>query len=69
MPDTFGGEWHRPGSGRGKDRQRGRSLNEVRVSAYNDNEPQTSYGGCLLVATICVTATTAVAAALRRCGR
>lgn len=61
MGDTFGGEHHRPRSP-----QRGRSMRQLQDRASYDNEPQVSYGGCLLVATICVTAATTAARLIRK---
>jgi hypothetical protein len=62
MGDTFGGEWHRPhGTRSGKDRQRGYSQRELQDRASYDNQPQTSYSGCLLIA---FTILAALAAAL-----
>lgn len=63
MGDTFGGEWHRPGERRGKDRQRGRSQRELQDRASFDNEPQLGCGAMFLVATVLATAATA---AIRR---
>lgn len=60
MGDTFGGTWNRPGSN-GKDRQRGHSARQLQDRASFDNEPQTSYSGCLLIA---FTILAALAAAL-----
>ncbi|MFJ9754936.1 hypothetical protein [Streptomyces sp. NPDC101149] len=54
MPDTFGGEWHRP-----KNPQRGRSMRELQDRASYDNEPQSDCASALLLLT--VLATTAVA--------
>lgn len=51
MPDTFGGTWNRP-----KNTDRGHSLGEIRERAYLDNEPRTSYSGCLLIALTLLTA-------------
>lgn len=45
MGDTFGGEWHRPRSD-----GRARSMREAQDRASFDNQPQTSYSGCLLIA-------------------
>lgn len=45
MGDTFGGTWNRP-----PDDGRGHSQRHLQDRASYDNQPQTSYGGCLLVA-------------------
>lgn len=45
MPNTFGGEWHRP-----SDPQRGHSRRQLQDRASFDNQPVTSCLGCLLVA-------------------
>jgi hypothetical protein len=56
MPNTFGGEWHRP-----RDDGRGRSRRELENRASFDNQPATGCSGCLLIATICITASAAMA--------
>jgi hypothetical protein len=43
MPDTFGGEWHRP-----KNTDRGHDLGEIRERANYDHAPQTGCGALLL---------------------
>lgn len=43
MPDTFGGEWHRP-----RHDGRGHSQRELQDRASFDNEAQTSCGALLL---------------------
>lgn len=45
MGDTFGGTWNSPDSS-----GRGHSQRELQDRASYDNAPQTSYGGCLLIA-------------------
>lgn len=56
MGDTFGGTWNRPThNGRGK------SFEELEDRASYDNQPQTSYAGCFVIA---MTALAAIAAAL-----
>ncbi|WP_329336130.1 hypothetical protein OG252_13210 [Streptomyces sp. NBC_01352] len=47
MGDTFGGEHRRP-----RTDGRGHSQRELQDRASFDNAPQTSYGGCLLIALI-----------------
>lgn len=47
MGDTFGGHHHRP-----TNPQRGHTRRELEDHASFDNQPQTSYGGCLLIACI-----------------
>ncbi|MEU7962384.1 hypothetical protein AB0D09_02775 [Streptomyces sp. NPDC049097] len=54
MPDTFGGEWHRPRSD-----GRGRSMREVQDRASYDNQPANDCASTLLLLTILTT--TAVA--------
>ncbi|MFC8515504.1 hypothetical protein [Streptomyces sp. NPDC057257] len=63
MPDTFGGEWHRPtGKQRHhKDRQQSNSRRQLEDWATYDNQPVTG-PGCLLIA--CLTILAAIAAAL-----
>ena len=56
MPNTFGGEWHRP-----TNPQRGHSRRQLEDTTSFDNQPATSYGGCLLIA---FTILAALAAAL-----
>jgi hypothetical protein len=58
MGDTFKGTWHRPGSN-GSDRQTG-TKNDVNHLAHYDNEPATSYSGCLLIAFTILTTLAAV---------
>lgn len=55
MPDTFGGTWNRPRSD-----GRGRTQRELQDRASFDNEPQTSYSGCLLIALTLLTALVAL---------
>ena len=55
MPNTFGGEHHRP-----RDPQRSNSRRQLADWASYDNQPQTSCLGCLLIATILTTAATAI---------
>ncbi|MCI3240269.1 hypothetical protein [Streptomyces spinosisporus] len=57
MPDTFGGTWNRP-----QDDGRGHSRRQLEDRASFDNQPQTNYGGCLLIALVSV----ATAAVFRR---
>ncbi|MFE9127070.1 hypothetical protein ACFYOF_16895 [Streptomyces sp. NPDC007148] len=63
MPDTFGGEWHRPRSDRHHDRQRGRSMREVQDRASYDNQPASDCSSTLLFLTVL---TTSVVAAIRQ---
>lgn len=65
MGDTFGGTWHRPGetSRKCKDRQRGRSLEEVRDRASFDHEPQTGCGALFLLAVLAIAAALGLALA------
>lgn len=51
MGNTFGGEHRRP-----RDDGRGHTRRELEDRASYDNQPSTSYGGCLLIALICVIA-------------
>ncbi|MGW2933962.1 hypothetical protein ACWDA7_19405 [Streptomyces sp. NPDC001156] len=58
MPDTFGGEWHRPrGDGRGH------SQRELQDRASYDNAPQTDCASALFCLTVLATA---VVASVRR---
>lgn len=58
MGNTFGGEWTRPGSN-GADRQIG-TKSDVEYLAHYDNEPQTRYSSCLLIAMTILTALAAL---------
>ncbi|MGW1497557.1 hypothetical protein ACWCQW_03015 [Streptomyces mirabilis] len=49
MPDTFGGEWHRP-----KNPTRGRSQRELQDRASFDNESATGCGAMLLLCLLVV---------------
>lgn len=51
MPDTFGGEWHRP-----RRDGVGRSQRELQDRASYDNEPQSGCGGIFLLCVLAVTA-------------
>lgn len=51
MGDTFGGEHRRP-----RRDGRGHSQRELQDRASFDNAPQTSYGGCLLIACMVILA-------------
>lgn len=61
MPDTFGGEWHRPRKDRRKDRDRGDSLEEVRERASFDNESQLGCGAIFLLCILAVAAVLGIA--------
>lgn len=56
MPDTFGGEWHRPRDDKRRNRQRGHSQRELQDRANFDNEPQTGCGAALLLFVLAVAA-------------
>lgn len=45
MGDTFGGTWNRP-----RTDGRGHSKRALQDRASYDNQPQTNYSGCLLIA-------------------
>lgn len=51
MPDTFGGEWHRPPSD-----GRGRSQRDLQDQASFDNEPQVGCGAMFLLCMLAVAA-------------
>lgn len=51
MGNTFGGEHRSP-----RNPTRSNSRRQLENWASYDNDPQTSYGGCLLIALICVIA-------------
>jgi hypothetical protein len=48
MPDTFGGEWHRPRDTKRHNRQTGHSQRELQDRASFDNESATGCGALLL---------------------
>ncbi|MEV0526023.1 hypothetical protein AB0I66_21540 [Streptomyces sp. NPDC050439] len=51
MPDTFGGEWHRP-----RRDGVGRSQRELQDRASFDNEPQSGCGSILLLCVLALAA-------------
>jgi len=65
MPDTFGGEWHRPRDTKHRDRQRGHSQRQLQDRASFDNEPATGCGALFLL----LLTVLAAAAALLGLGR
>lgn len=57
MPDTFRGEWHRPG----KNRDRGHSRREIQDRASYDNEPQLGCGAMFLLCLLALAAVLGIA--------
>jgi hypothetical protein len=56
MPDTFGGEWHRPRDTKHRDRQRGHSQRQLQDRASFDNEPQLGCGALFMLCVLAVAA-------------
>ena len=54
MPDTFGGEWHRPRDNKHHDRQVGRSKRELEDRASFDHEPAVGCGALFLLCILTV---------------
>ncbi|MFG2780804.1 hypothetical protein ACGFY7_23490 [Streptomyces prunicolor] len=61
MPDTFGGEWHRPRDTKRKDRQRGHSAGQLQQRASFDNEPQIGCGAMFLMCVLAIAAAVGLA--------